>query len=103
MPTEARRLRRQFSAITRAVPASRRFVVPLLKRRMWRIRIPVAVALIIGGLLSFLPVLGLWMLPLGVLLLAVDVPPLQRPTSAAAIRIRRWVSLWRRRRSPSRE
>jgi len=35
--------------------------------------------LIVGGLLSFLPVLGLWMLPLGLLLLAEDYPPLQRP------------------------
>ncbi|BCI66393.1 hypothetical protein EMQ_2954 [Acetobacter aceti NBRC 14818] len=27
----------------------------------------------VGGVLSFLPVLGLWMLPLGLLLLAEDV------------------------------
>jgi hypothetical protein len=27
-----------------------------------------------GEFLSFLPFLGLWMLPLGVLLLAIDVP-----------------------------
>ena len=30
-------------------------------------------------LFSFLPVLGLWMLPLGLLLFAQDVPPLQKP------------------------
>lgn len=34
--------------------------------------------LIFGGVLSFLPVLGLWMLPLGVILLAEDVPVLRR-------------------------
>jgi hypothetical protein len=33
--------------------------------------------LICGGLLGFLPILGLWMLPLGLLLLAEDVPPLK--------------------------
>ena len=38
------------------------------------IRIPVAVLSIVGGVFSFLPVLGLWMLPLGLLLLAHDVP-----------------------------
>jgi hypothetical protein len=43
--------------------------------------------LICGGLLSFLPVLGLWMLPLGLLLLAEDVPPLK----SARTRILDWV------------
>jgi hypothetical protein len=42
-------------------------------------RIPIAVLLIAGGFLSFLPVLGLWMLPLGLVLFAQDVPPLQKP------------------------
>lgn len=37
------------------------------------IRIPAAVLLIVGGCLSALPVFGLWMLPLGVILLAEDV------------------------------
>jgi hypothetical protein len=32
------------------------------------------VLLICGGLFSFLPILGLWMLPLGLGLLADDVP-----------------------------
>ena len=35
--------------------------------------------LIFGGIFSFLPVLGLWMLPLGLLLFAQDVPVLQKP------------------------
>jgi hypothetical protein len=33
--------------------------------------------LILGGLLSFLPILGIWMLPLGLLLLAEDLPVLR--------------------------
>ena len=40
------------------------------------IRVPIAALLIAGGLLSFLPVLGIWMLPLGFLLLAQDIPVL---------------------------
>jgi hypothetical protein len=41
--------------------------------------IPLALLLIVGGIFSFLPVLGLWMLPLGLLLFAQDVPILQKP------------------------
>jgi hypothetical protein len=41
-------------------------------------RIPAGALLILGGLLSILPVLGLWMLPLGLALLAEDAPPLRR-------------------------
>ena len=43
------------------------------------VRIPLAALLILGGIFSFLPILGLWMLPLGLLLFAQDVPPLQKP------------------------
>ena len=42
-------------------------------------RIPLAILLIVGGIFSILPVLGLWMLPLGLLLFAQDVPFLQKP------------------------
>jgi uncharacterized RDD family membrane protein YckC len=42
----------------------------------WK-RIPIAFAFILGGLLAFLPVLGIWMLPLGLLLLAEDIPLLR--------------------------
>jgi hypothetical protein len=45
-------------------------------------RIPVGVALTAGGLAGFLPVLGFWMVPLGLVVLAQDVavmrPPLAR-------------------------
>jgi hypothetical protein len=42
------------------------------------VRIPVALLLIVGGFLSFLPILGLWMLPLAMILLAEDIPLLRR-------------------------
>lgn len=35
-------------------------------------------ALVGLGLLGFLPVLGFWMIPLGLVLLATDIPPLGR-------------------------
>ncbi|KON65894.1 hypothetical protein KOEU_05820 [Komagataeibacter europaeus] len=48
--------------------------------RAW-LRAILGSALIVGGLLSFLPVLGLWMLPLGLILLAEDMPPLRKLTA----------------------
>ena len=42
------------------------------------IRFPAGVLLILGSLLALLPIFGLWMLPLGLLLLAEDIPPLRR-------------------------
>jgi hypothetical protein len=47
----------------------------------------VPMLLICGGLLGFLPILGFWMLPLGLLLLAEDVPPLK----SARTRILDWI------------
>jgi hypothetical protein len=38
--------------------------------------------LILGGILSILPGLGTWMLPLGLLLIALDVPFLRKPIDA---------------------
>lgn len=43
------------------------------------VRIPLAILLVLGGIFSILPVLGLWMLPLGLVLIAQDVPFLQKP------------------------
>ena len=52
---------------------------------MWRI--PAAVLLIVGGFLGFLPILGFWMVPLGLLLLAVDLPLLRPPLA----RLLHWI------------
>ena len=70
----------------------------VLRRDKWfPVRLPVALILIAGGLFSVLPVLGLWMLPLGLLLLAVDLPILRGPISVLVIRGRRLSRRWRRR------
>lgn len=42
------------------------------------VRVPLGVLLCIGGVLGFLPILGFWMLPLGLGVLAVDWPPARR-------------------------
>jgi len=46
-------------------------------------RMPVGIGLMIGGCLAILPVFGLWMLPLGLMLLADDIPPLRRARERA--------------------
>jgi len=43
-------------------------------------RIPAGMLFMIGGVFAILPVLGLWMLPVGMVLLAEDVPLLRRLT-----------------------
>jgi purine-cytosine permease-like protein len=53
------------------------------KRRVWlpgsRVgRTILGVLLIVGGLVGFLPLLGFWMIPLGLIVLSVDFPMVRR-------------------------
>ena len=41
-------------------------------------RVLLGSALMLGGMLWFLPILGLWMLPLGIMVLSIDFHPLRR-------------------------
>ena len=73
-------LDRHFAWFEKKLPTGpARFVGWVRKPSSIYVRIPLALLLVIGGFLSFLPVLGLWMLPLGLLLFAQDIPPLQKP------------------------
>ncbi|XUY27850.1 hypothetical protein RMR21_005705 [Agrobacterium sp. rho-8.1] len=49
-------------------------------------RILIGSALVIGGILGFLPILGFWMVPLGLLVLSQDLPFVRRK--------RRRLSVW---------
>jgi len=61
------------------LPQSVQRAVRWLRRPELRwLRIPAGVLLALASLLSILPLFGLWMLPLGLVLLAEDVPPLRR-------------------------
>jgi hypothetical protein len=91
------RLERQFHRISRQMPASRGFLDWVRRPRLHIVRIPLALLLILGGIFSFLPVLGIWMLPLGLLVLAVDIPPLRRPVGDAIVRLQRFIANTRRR------
>ncbi len=54
-----------------------RFSVALPASRLARIALGVALV-ILGGGFGFLPVLGYWMVPVGFLVLATDIPPIRR-------------------------
>jgi hypothetical protein len=43
-----------------------------------RVRLGGGILLIIGGIFGFLPVLGFWMIPLGLVILSVDLPSVRR-------------------------
>ena len=47
-------------------------------KAVW-VRVPAGIVLTGGGVLGFLPVLGFWMLPIGLALLAYDVRPMRPP------------------------
>ncbi|MFT3974483.1 MAG: tryptophan synthase subunit beta [Amaricoccus sp.] len=95
---DKRRLHRQFEALARAMPVTRPVTERLLRDGMRVVRLPAAFVLILGGCFSFLPVLGIWMLPLGIMLLAVDVPFIRPTVAANSIRSRRRLSVfWRER------
>jgi hypothetical protein len=66
---------------TKLPPRGAHFVGWLRKPTSRYVRFPLALLLVAGGIFSFLPILGLWMLPLGLVLIAQDVPPLQKPTA----------------------
>jgi len=57
------------------------------------LRIAIGVALVILGFFGFLPILGFWMLPLGLLVLSVDHHPIRRLRRRAEV----W---WGRRQKP---
>jgi hypothetical protein len=91
------RLNRQLDRIQQELPAGLSRCIRWLREPSSRwIRIPAGLTLIVGGIFSILPVLGLWMLPLGLLLLAQDLPFLQRPIRRGLLWAeRRWVR-WKR-------
>lgn len=60
------------------------------------LRISVGLLLILGGFLGALPILGFWMLPLGLILLSVDFPWAKRAHLSLVVMWRRLKSRYRR-------
>ena len=67
----------------------REFTMP----RSRGVRIALGALLIVGGILGFLPILGFWMIPLGLLVLSYEFALVRRHR-------RRFVVWWERRRRP---
>jgi hypothetical protein len=88
------RLQRLLDALPH--PARRSYAWLVRPQAKW-VRLPLGLALIAGGTLGFLPVLGVWMLPIGALLVGEDIPPVRRATLRVLGRLQRW---WDARRSP---
>jgi hypothetical protein len=93
-PPRVQRVRR---ARRRARHWKHRLVITTYRTLRWAqrylppgVRTLVGVALMAGGVLGFLPILGFWMLPLGIAIASLDFPPLRR-------RLERWLIDTRRR------
>ncbi|KRE15612.1 hypothetical protein ASE66_12230 [Bosea sp. Root483D1] len=99
-PSARQELRTAFRRIEAELPPRFAKAMRWLRHRDSRlIRIPAGLGLIIGGVFSFLPILGVWMLPLGLMLLAADIPFLQRPMARFATWCLGLIERFRRRRS----
>ena len=94
MSRTEKRFHRQFEALSRLIPLLRRPLALLRHDKALLVRLPLALIFVVCGLLWFLPIFGLWMLPFGLLLLAVDLPMLRGPISALLIRGRRRGNRW---------
>ncbi|WP_184702249.1 hypothetical protein [Rhizobium lusitanum] len=68
--------------------------IPLPRSRLARVGL--GIALVFGGLLGFLPVLGFWMLPLGLIVLSHDMRAVRRWR-------RRFSVWWAKKRRPANE
>ncbi|MGH7123469.1 MAG: hypothetical protein ACREFI_03795 [Stellaceae bacterium] len=67
-----------------------RWYLQLIRRKAIWIRIPVGILLIVAGAFGFLPVLGFWMIPIGVILIGRDIPFVRRLALLVIQTLRKW-------------
>lgn len=92
---EIRDRERRIGLLVKRLPVRMQTFVHRLRQPEARwVRMPAGVFFILGGCLAILPVFGLWMLPLGVLLLSEDVPSLKRLTNRALAWVERKRPHW---------
>lgn len=72
-----------------------KYAFELPRNRIVRISLGVALV-IVGGLFGFLPLIGYWMVPLGLIILATDIPIIRRWNRRMAVAIVGW---WKGRKS----
>lgn len=54
------------------------------------VRVPIGILLIAFGFLGFLPILGFWMVPVGLFVLAIDFPPARKAARWLTLKIGRF-------------
>ena len=64
--------------VNRIIDAARRILHWADERVPRGLRSVLGLLLMIGGLAGFLPVLGFWMIPAGLAMIALDIPPWRR-------------------------
>jgi hypothetical protein len=84
MDADEIRLERLLNRLPKHIASAVRFLRQPSGR--W-LRIPGGILLTFGGVVGFLPLVGFWMLPMGLALLADDVPPLRSLRS----RVLKWI------------
>jgi hypothetical protein len=72
-----------------------KFAIELPRNRIVRIGLGVSLV-VLGGVFGWLPILGYWMVPLGLLVLASDSPVIRRWNRRAGVALVGW---WRGRKS----
>jgi hypothetical protein len=53
-------------------------------------RIGIGIVLVLFGLVGFLPILGFWMVPLGLIILSADIPAVRRLNRRVSVAVSRW-------------
>ena len=96
-------LNEAFDELERETPDRVTRIIRWLRRpEARRVRLPLGILCIIASFFWFLPVIGIEYLPLGLLLIAVDVPFLRRPVALFVLWLEdRWMAVrrwWRRKR-----
>jgi hypothetical protein len=66
--------------------------MPLPRSRL--LRISIGGVLVVFGMFGFLPVLGFWMIPVGLLILSVDIPRVRRWRRRFAVWFSRKYPVW---------
>ncbi len=54
-------------------------------------RIAIGISLIVGGVLGFLPFLGFWMVPLGLMVLSIDIPVVRTWRRRTTVKLGSWL------------
>ena len=54
-------------------------------------RIGIGILLIFLGFLGFLPVLGFWMIPLGLVVLSIDIPSVRKSRRKMQVKLGHWL------------